>query len=74
VPNPLDVIPGLSKTGVTHHAGVAETASKRTVAASNEPGQVGQICWDANYLYLCTDTGAAGAIKWLRFAKDGAFA
>ena len=30
--------------------------SPQTIASSSAAGTAGQICWDANYIYVCTDT------------------
>lgn len=31
-------------------------SASQTTKASNAPGTVGQMCWDANYIYVCTAT------------------
>lgn len=31
-------------------------ATARTINSANETGTKGTICWDNNYLYICTDT------------------
>lgn len=28
----------------------------RTIANANDPGEEGEICWDANYIYVCVGT------------------
>lgn len=40
--------------------GVAKTPSSPTAS-----GQAGEICWDSDYFYVCTETDT-----WNRFAKD----
>lgn len=40
----------------------------QTTKASNAPGTTGQICWDANYLYVCTATNT-----WKRSLLTGGY-
>ena len=42
--------------------------SPLTTKASNATGTVGQICWDSNYIYICTATNT-----WKRVALTGGY-
>lgn len=39
-------------------------ASAATCSSASTPGTKGQICFDSNFIYVCTVTGAAGAATW----------
>ena len=43
-------------------------SAPQTTKASNAPGTAGQICWDANYIYVCTATNT-----WKRTALTGGY-
>jgi hypothetical protein len=43
-------------------------SSPQQTKASNATGTVGQICWDANYIYVCTATNT-----WKRTALTGGY-
>lgn len=42
----------LSMTGNTFRV-----ATARTITNANDPGNAGEVCWDANYLYVCVASG-----------------
>jgi len=43
-------------------------SAPQTTKASNAPGTAGQICWDANYIYVCTATNT-----WKRSPLTGGY-
>jgi hypothetical protein len=43
-------------------------AAPLTTKASTDPGIAGQICWDANYIYVCTATNT-----WKRTSLIGGY-
>jgi hypothetical protein len=43
-------------------------SAPQTTKASNSPGTVGQICWDSNYIYVCTATNT-----WKRSSLTGGY-
>ena len=43
--------------GLTISTGKKLTVSgARTIASASDTGTAGEICWDANYLYVCVGT------------------
>jgi len=48
-------------------ANILKLSSSKTPSASNDTGVTGSICWDANYIYVCTATNTwkrAGIATW----------
>jgi hypothetical protein len=43
----------INSTAISVNTGTAVIAPQQT-KVSNDPGTVGQICWDGNYIYVCT--------------------
>jgi hypothetical protein len=59
-------VPTLSSGVGIHSAGSTfRLAQSRTPANSTATGNTGEICWDANYLYLCVNTNT-----WRRLAHS----
>jgi hypothetical protein len=53
--NTTDVKLTINSTAVAVNTGTSFIVSQ-TTKANNATGTVGQICWDANYIYVCTAT------------------
>jgi hypothetical protein len=62
----LNTLDTISTTGNVSVGGIL--SSPQQTKASNETGTVGQICWDANYIYVCTATNT-----WKRTALTGGY-
>ena len=62
----LSALDTMSTTGNVTVGGVLSSPQK--TKASNDPGTVGQICWDSNYIYVCTATNT-----WKRSSLTGGY-
>jgi hypothetical protein len=61
-------VPVLSGAGKVHMAGDCFRVQDARSPASNATGNAGEICWDANYVYVCTATNT-----WKRAALAGGY-
>lgn len=50
-------------TGIDVNGKILRLRTSKTPASSTDTGNAGEICWDANYLYVCTATNT-----WKKFA------
>lgn len=50
----------------------ATETSAATSTSATTPGVAGQITFDANFIYICTVTGAAGKATWKKAALSAA--
>jgi len=62
----LNTLDTISTTGNVSVGGIL--SSPQQTKASNATGTVGQICWDANYIYVCTATNT-----WKRSSLTGGY-
>jgi len=62
----LNALDTISTTGNVSVGGIL--SSPQQTKASNATGTVGQICWDANYIYVCTATNT-----WKRSSLTGGY-
>jgi hypothetical protein len=62
----LNALDTMTTTGNVTVGGIL--SSPQQTKASNATGTVGQICWDANYIYVCTATNT-----WKRTALTGGY-
>jgi hypothetical protein len=62
----LNTLDTISTTGNVSVGGIL--SSPQQTKASNATGTVGQICWDVNYIYVCTATNT-----WKRTALTGGY-
>ena len=54
-----------SSAGVCNWGDTYRQVTPRTITASNDAGLPGEICWDADYIYICVanDTWKRGALS-----------
>jgi hypothetical protein len=62
----LNALDTMATTGNVSVGGIL--SSPQQTKASNATGTVGQICWDANYIYVCTATNT-----WKRSPLTGGY-
>jgi hypothetical protein len=62
----LNALDTMSLTGNLSVGGIL--SSPQQTKASNATGTTGQICWDANYIYVCTATNT-----WKRSPLTGGY-
>jgi len=62
----LNTLATMSTTGNVSVGGIL--SSPQQTKASNATGSVGEICWDATYIYICTATNT-----WKRVALTGGY-
>jgi len=62
----LSAVSTISATGNVSVGGIL--SSPQQTKASNATGSVGEICWDATYIYICTATNT-----WKRVALTGGY-
>jgi len=62
----LNTLDTMSTTGNVSVGGIL--SSPQQTKASNATGSVGEICWDATYIYICTATNT-----WKRVALTGGY-